>query len=179
MENQENSGEYQLEPEAHAAVNEKVEQFRELLIKETGRLAAGDLLQPRHLHDAYRNLLRPNSGDAQAIISRTLNENRIIEWVAYVMATVLFVFGLVLLSMGVFGGGDAAYRVVSIVGGSVVELLLLLPLRFAVNSRRHNIAIRMLGILLDRVDDPKKLSTLLRDTFLTVVLGESPPFVLR
>jgi len=89
------------------------------------------------------------------------------------MAAAMFVFGLALLCIGIFADDSATYRVASIVGGSVVELLLLLPLRFAINSRRHNIAIRMLGILLDRVDDPKKLSTLLKDTFLAVVFGNS------
>ncbi|HUT11037.1 MAG TPA: hypothetical protein VMY42_11115 [Thermoguttaceae bacterium] len=173
MENRERSGEYRLEREADAAVHEMVGRFRGLLIRETVELAMGEDLHPRHLEEAYRKLLRPTLGDAQAIISRTLRENRVIESVSYLMAAAMFVFGLALLCIGIFADDSATYRVASIIGGSVVELLLLLPLRFAINSRRHNIAIRMLGILLDRVDDPKKLSTLLKDTFLAVVLGNS------
>ncbi len=171
----EKSGEYQLDPEADAAVDEVVQQFRGLLISETRKLAVGEPLHPQHLEDAYRNLMRPRLGEAQATISQTLRENRVIEFISYGMASVLFLFGLVLLAIGVVGDDAVAFRVASIAGGSVVELLLLLPLRFAMNSRRHNIAIRMLGILLDRVDDPKKLSTLLKDTFLAVVLGKRFP----
>ena len=35
----------------------------------------------------------------------------------------------------------------AICGGSVVEVLILMPFRFAINSRRHNIALRMLGLI--------------------------------
>lgn len=175
MENQGSSGEYRLDPEADAAVDALVREFRGLLIKETNKLAAGESLGPHHLDDAYRNLMRPRFGEAQAIISQTLRENRVIEWVSYGMATVLFIFGLALLSLGVLRDGDTTYRIASIISGSVVELLLLLPFRFAINSRRHNIAIRMLGILLDRVDDPRKLSSLLKDTFLAIVVGKPFP----
>jgi hypothetical protein len=87
------------------------------------------------------------------------------------MAVILFVFGLILLSVGLVNG-DLATRVGCLVGGSVVELLILIPFRFAVNSRRHNIAMRMLGLIINRVDDPKKLAPLLKDTFLAVVLGK-------
>ena len=59
--------------------------------------------------------------------------------------------------------------------GSIVELLILIPFRFAINSRRHNISLRMLGLIINRVDDPKKLAPLLKDTFLSVVL-DKPQF---
>jgi hypothetical protein len=64
--------------------------------------------------------------------------------------------------------------VTGIVGGSVFELLILVPFRFAINSRKHNIAIRMLGILLDKVDDPQKLTAVLKETWLVVVVGKMP-----
>jgi hypothetical protein len=48
-----------------------------------------------------------------------------------------------------------------------------MPFRFVINSRRHNIALRMLGLILNRVDDPKKVAPLLKDTFLAVVLGKA------
>jgi len=112
--------------------------------------------------------------DAQAIISQTLRENRAFEWVSYAMALSLFVLGIILVGVGVFAGKGATYSVTSIVGGAVFELLILVPFRFAVNSRKHNIAIRMLGILLDKVDDPRKLTAVLQDTFLAVVVGKLP-----
>ena len=87
------------------------------------------------------------------------------------MALLFFVAGMVLLGVGVFGSQDVGYRITSLVSGSVVELLLILPFRFAINTRRHNIAIRMLGILIDRTDDPKKLSAILKETFATIVTG--------
>jgi hypothetical protein len=88
------------------------------------------------------------------------------------MAIVLFVFGLVLLGVGV-ANGDVATRMGAFLGGSVVELLILIPFRFAINSRRHNIALRMLGLILNRVHDPKNVAPLLKDTFLAVVLGKA------
>lgn len=90
------------------------------------------------------------------------------------MAVILFVFGLVLLSIGV-AYGDVATRVGCLVSGSIVKLLILVPFRFVINSRRHNIALRMLGLIINRVDDPKKLAPLLKDTFLSVVVG-NPQF---
>ena len=73
------------------------------------------------------------------------------------MAVVLFLFGLVLLSVGV-APGDAATRIGALFGGSIVEILILIPFRFVINSRRHNIALRMLGLILNRVDDPKTVA---------------------
>ena len=90
------------------------------------------------------------------------------------MATLLFVFGLTLLSLGIFDN-DVATRTAALIGGSIAELLIVLPFRVVINSRRQNIALRMLGIIINRVDDPKKLAPLLKDTFLAVVLDTPPP----
>ncbi|MEX0715248.1 MAG: hypothetical protein WD066_01605 [Planctomycetaceae bacterium] len=110
--------------------------------------------------------------DAQAVISQALRENKVVVCVSYGMAVVLFLFGLVLLGMGV-AHHDTGTRIGAFIGGSIVESLILIPFRFAINSRRHNIALRMLGIVLDRVDDPAKAAPLLKETFLAVVLGRT------
>jgi hypothetical protein len=112
--------------------------------------------------------------EAQAVISQALRENRVVEWISYGMALVLFLVGLIVLAAGIVHG-DAGTRLGSFLGGSIMELLIVVPFRFAINSRRHNIALRMLGLVLNRVDDPKRLAPLLRETFLAVVLGNSPP----
>jgi hypothetical protein len=110
--------------------------------------------------------------DAQEVISQALRENRSIEWISYGMALVLFVSGLLLLGFGV-AKDDVATRVGAFVSGSIIELLILIPFRFAINSRRHNIALRMLGLILNRVDDPKSVAPLLKETFVSVVLGKA------
>ena len=168
-----------LESPAKEALDELVDEFREFLLKRAGLRAAGGPISENDVHAAFKQLglFSKDSlqfSDAQAVISQALKENRIVEWVSYVMAVILFVFGLVLLSMGALGG-DVATRVGCLLGGSIVELLILVPFRFAINSRRHNIALRMLGLIINRVDDPKKLASLLKDTFLTVVVG-TPQF---
>jgi len=170
------SDEPQLDERAQRELTRITGELRRLLLDRAGRLAEGRRITADDLDQAYSQLGFPNREleDAQAIITRTLRENRVSEWVAYVMALVLFSLGIVLLLAGVFGSQDVTYRITSIVSGSVVELLLLVPFRWAINCRRHNIAIRMLGILIDRVDDPKKLTTLLKDTFLAVVVGNVP-----
>lgn len=168
-----------LDPSANEAFQQLVAGLREALLAEAQRISVGGRITDDDLYEAYKRLSYPSKdsiqfADAQSVISQALRENRVIEWVSYVMAVILFFFGLVLLSVGLLNG-DVATRVGCLVGGSVVELLILIPFRFAVNSRRHNIAMRMLGLIINRVDDPKKLAPLLRDTFLAVVLG-NPQF---
>lgn len=47
-------------------------------------------------------------------------------------------------------------------GGSIAELVLIVPLRFAFNARRHNFGLYTLGYMLDRVDDPALLADCIR-----------------
>jgi hypothetical protein len=173
MESLQPDDDYQLKAGTEKELARITADFRRLLIREAKRLGGNDF-NPDDLETAYYRLGLPNreTEDAQTIITRTLKENRVNEWVAYGMALTLFLTGIVLLGAGVFGSQDTAYRITSIISGSIVELLLLLPFRFATNCRRHNIAIRMLGILIDRIDDPKKLAAVLKDTFLAVVTGK-------
>ena len=165
-----------LDPSANLAFQQLVADLREALLTEAQRTSVGGRITDDDLMLAYKRLSYPTKdsmqfADAQAVISQALRENRVFEWVSYGMGMILFVFGLILLSIGLVNG-DLATRVGCLVGGSVVELLILIPFRFAVNSRRHNIAMRMLGLIINRVDDPKKLAPLLKDTFLAVVLGK-------
>jgi hypothetical protein len=108
--------------------------------------------------------------DAQAAVTAAFRENRVAEFMAYGMGFVLFAFGVILLGYGAFGPADAAGRVASLVSGSIAHLLLLGPLRFAINARRQNLAIRIFGLLLDRVDSPRLLADLVRR-----LLGEVSP----
>lgn len=166
-----------LDPSSREAFQGLVADLREALLSEAQRTSIGGRITEDDLLLAYKRLSYPTRdslqfADAQAVISQALKENRIIEWVSYVMAVILFVFGLILLSVGAVDN-DVATRVGCLLGGSIVELLILIPFRFAINSRRHNIALRMLGLVINRVDDPKKLAPLLKDTFLSIVLGKA------
>jgi hypothetical protein len=168
-----------LDPSATRAFQDLVSGLREALLSEASRIAAGDKISDEDLRVAYHRLNFPTKdslqfADAQAVISQALRENRVIEWVSYGMAITLFVVGLILLLSGAVSP-NVTTRVGCLIGGSIVELLILVPFRFAINSRRHNIALRMLGLIINRVDDPKKLAPLLKDTFLSVVVG-TPQF---
>jgi hypothetical protein len=171
MAGQGTSEEKLLDPEALRAFQDLVGDLREALLNEAAKLAPDGHITDEHLIAAYKVLSYPSRdslqfADAQAIISQALRENRLIEWVSYVMASVLFGFGLILLSIGTFAG-DVATRSGCLAAGTIVELLILVPFRFAINSRRHNIALRMLGLIINRVNDPKKLAPLLKDTFVS------------
>jgi len=166
-----------LDPLATRALQRFVSDLRDALLVEANRVSNHDRVTDDDLHEAYKRLSFPNQdtlafADAQAVISQALRENKAFEWFSYGMAVVLFLFGLVLLGAGV-ASADAATRIGALCGGAVVEILILIPFRFAINSRRHNIALRMLGLILNRVNDPKKVAPLLKDTFLAVVLGKA------
>jgi hypothetical protein len=168
---------------ATKALREFVSDLREALLVEANRLSSDDHITDDDLLQAYKRLGFPTKdslefADAQIVISQAMRENRLFEWVSHGMAVVLFLFGLVLLAVGA-APGDAATRIGAICGGSIVEILILIPFRFVINSRRHNIALRMLGLILNRVDDPKKVAPLLKDTFLAVVLGKAQFNVVR
>jgi hypothetical protein len=164
-----------LDPAAAKALGEFAADLRTALLAEANSHSAGDRITEDDVERAYKRLMFPERdalrfADAQAVISQALRENRVVEWVSYGMGIVLFVFGLVLFAVGV-AHGDAATRVGAFAGGSIVEMLILIPFRFAINSRKHNIALRMLGLVLNRIDDPKAVAPLLRDTFVAIVLG--------
>lgn len=167
-----------LDAESEQTMSQMLGEVRELLLARARKTSPGSLIGVDDLELAYKDLLNrqggPDSFDAQAIISLSLRENRVFEGLAYAMAVLLFVMGAGLVAAGVFAGSDASYRVSSIVGGSLFQVLLLIPFRFAIQSRKHNIALRMLGILLDRNDDPRKLAEILKNTFFAVVVGRIP-----
>lgn len=163
----------ELDVGAKGPLHELTDEFRDLLLAEASRRAAGGMITAAHIRQAFEHLLDPNlRKDVQAIISRAFRENRAIEWLAYAMSLGLFVLGAGLLAAGVLCGGDVGSRIPMLVGGSVAEVLLLPALRFAINARRHNIAIRMLGLLLDRVGDWKPLKALLEKLLLDLLGGK-------
>jgi len=166
-----------LDSEAARALAQLVGDLRRSLLVEANRTSTENLIREEDLVAAYKRLQFPprsalRFADAQEVISQALRENQIIEWISYGMAVILFVSGLALLGFGV-AHSDIATRTGAFVGGSIIELLILIPFRFAINSRRHNIALRMLGLILNRVDDPKSVAPLLKETFIAVVLGKA------
>lgn len=170
-----------LDPNATIDLQTIIEDFRELLLYHANQKSEGDRITAQNLRDVSEQMKGLNrelrdglraSADAQAVISVALKENKFVEWISYIMALILFAFGLFLLWKGATDS-DVSTRIGTLISGSIIELLILIPFRFAINSRRHNIALRMLGIILDRVTDPKKVAPLLKDTFMGVVLGQA------
>jgi hypothetical protein len=149
---------------------------RKLLLAHASTASVGDTITEDDVRVAWKRLEWPartelGLEDAQGVVSQALHENRIIEWVSYGMAIVLFLCGLGLLCFGVLHDENAT-RFGAFFAGTVIELLILIPFRFAINSRRHNIALRMLGVILHRIEDPKTMAPLLKETFLAVVLDK-------
>ncbi len=177
METKDTSKEKLRDPEALQAFQDLVDGLRESLLAEADKLSSDGHITEDDLLAAYKVLEYPSRdslqfADAQAVISQALRENRLFEWISYGMAIILFLFGLFLLGAGAVAS-DVTTGVGRLAAGSIVEMLILVPFRFAINSRRQNIALRMLGLIINRVDDPKKLAPLLKDTFLSVVLGKT------
>ncbi len=172
----------QLETSGAKALPGLVARFRDDLLREAARVSGGGSISEEELQSAYERISLANRLDdpvaeVQLVVSRALRENRTVERVSYAMAVVLFVFGLVLLSLGV-AHADVGTRVGALFSGSLVELLILIPFRFAINSRRHNIALRMVGYVLSFAHGNRTLAAdLLKDTFAAVVLGKPPAAV--
>ncbi len=147
---------------AHEALDEAVNELTNIVDSKARQFSKADVVTADDIHHALKWLSFPDErfADAQKIVARALDENRRLEWASYGIAVVLFLFGLVLLVIGA-AFGDSAARSGALFSGSIVEMLILMPFRVIVNSRRENIALNMLGIILDRVDDPQKLATLL------------------
>ena len=173
---EQSSGGPPLDRDADEVLLKLVARFRDTLIEQTYERVGAQQTSAADLEETYNQILhshRATRQDVQSIISTAFRENRVIEWVAYGMALTLFSVGIVFLCAGVFGSETA--RISGIVGGTVSELLLLGPLRYASNSRRHNIAIRMLGAVLEKVDDPNAFADLLKEFFSVIVTGKILP----
>lgn len=155
--------------EINAVFEERIADFRKRLTNaaEENYSSSGrkDGPNSEDVEKAYKLLTTPDKRLrplAEESITIAFKENRFIQMAGYGMALVLFGFGIFLLGYSAFGPTDAVGRVASLVGGSSAQILLLIPLRFAVTARRNNLAIRILGYLLDRVDDPRLLAELVR-----------------
>jgi hypothetical protein len=173
-------GQTPLEADANTILEQRVGDFRQRLMATAEELYSasrqGGGITGAHVEAAFRRLTdlatSPRSA-AQQNITTAFPENRFIQIAGFGMALTLFGFSLFLLGYGAFGPTDAIGRVASVVGGSFAQVLLLIPLRFAVNARRNNFAIRILGYLLDRVDDPELLAELIRRLIGEVAPGPS------
>ncbi len=157
---------YQLDGPAQEKLRALLAEIRDRIVSRAAIESAGQSITAEDLDRSYDVFGFPQRGvlDAQSIVSTALEENRRVEWISYGMACALFIVGIIMVFVGMFGT-TTAVQVSGIVAGTIFEILLLFPIRMAVNARRHNIAIRMLGILLDRVHDPKKLSQILAKHF--------------
>jgi mRNA-degrading endonuclease HigB of HigAB toxin-antitoxin module len=160
--------------ESLKAVEEKQRQFNTMLESEIENIARGNVVTPADVERAFRLVTNQAKKDAQADISVALRENRLIEWTGYAMAVILFLLGIFLLIAGIYQDNDAGVKIATIVGGTFVDLFFIIPLRLAINSRRENIQVRLLGVLLDRVNDPKVLAQLLRQLFKELSQSKSP-----
>jgi hypothetical protein len=154
---------YRLDEPANDALDGAMLDFCDRMCLKAQRLAEGPRITANDIEDAYQQLrpLDSDVQDAQAIVAQVLRENRWMERAACVMTFTLFACGIGLLCFAVFGSPDVPVLVAAIAGGSVLEVLLWMPIRLLINSRRHNILIRVFGLTIDRVHDPEKLTALL------------------
>lgn len=166
-----------VERDTDAVLEQRVADFRDRLKTATFQIHyssnRGGEITPEEIEAAYHQLMAPTNhsrSSAQENVTIAFRENWFIQMAGFGMALALFVFGMVMLGYSAFGPTDAVGRIASLVGGSFAEILLLIPLRFAVNARRNNFAIRILGYLLDRVDNPRLLAELIRR-----LIGEVAP----
>jgi len=165
-----------LEPNAAAELQQILDGLRRTIIDKAEQVSAGAAIQSDDLAWAYRVTVEfgeepprwETAKGSQAIISAALRENRICEVISYLLAIAIFAAGLSLVISAGFGDAPLESRIGSLVAGAVLEIVFLVPLRIAVNSRRHNIALRVLGLLIDKVDDPEKLVGLLHPFAQTV-----------
>ena len=161
---------YELDPLARGPLKDILDRFRERLLLEAASVAPGRPIEADALERAFHALIgagRATLEETQSIISSALRENRPGEWIAYGMAVAFFGFGLILIGVATWRDQTAG-----IIGGTIADLICFIPLKFAINIRRHNLAIRVLGKLLDRVKDPKILASILRETFPGVVAND-------
>jgi hypothetical protein len=161
---------FQFDARAEETLSRFVSHFKKLLVDEATKTANGQPVEPDDLEEAYAAItgrqVDKSTVDAQAIISWALRENRTFEGISYAMTFSLLLVGIIVVVAGIFSGVGATYSVSSLVGGILFALLAFIPFKFAVNSHKHTLAIRMLGVLLERVDDPRKLAAVLQDTLL-------------
>ncbi|GEM_PF-7086940 len=125
----------------------------------------GRQLAAEHVQAAHRRIVKSSDksrSQAQRIIALAFKENKYLEIAALLMAAALFLFGIAIIGHGVFASAEAGVRITSLAGGSLLQVLVLFPLRITVKSRQHNFAIRILGLLLERIDKPEVLATLFR-----------------
>jgi hypothetical protein len=168
----------QFDVRAEETLSRFVSHTKKLLVDQARKIADGRPVEPDDLEEAYAAItgrqVDKSIVDSQALITWALRENRTFRVVSYTMALSLVLLGIFVVVAGIFSGVEATYRVSSIVGGILFELLALIPFKIAANSHKHTLAIRMLAALLDRVDDPRKLAAVLHDTLFAVVVGKTP-----
>jgi hypothetical protein len=170
--------ESQLDIRAEETLSRFVSHTKKLLVDEARKIARGQPVEPDDLEEAYAAItgrqVDQSIVDAQSIIASALRENRTFTGVSYAMALSLVLLGIIVVLAGIFSGVGATSRVSSIVGGMLFELMALIPFKIAANSHKHTLAIRMLGAILDRVDDPRKLAGVLDNTLCAFVDGKTP-----
>jgi hypothetical protein len=167
-----------LSPEANAALTSFTQKFEDQLRGLARKLAVAKKsdVTGEDVEAAYDQILNPRRRPrlaARRMIAGAFAENRKVEFLAYAMMIVLFLFGLAAFTYGVFSRTDETGRFAGVLGGSIMQVLLVMPLRLALNARRHNFAIRIFGFLLDRVDDPALLADLIRQLLLAVAPEQS------
>jgi hypothetical protein len=165
-----------LEREAEDTFQQLLAGFRVLLVDTANEIAENTPANREHYEAAYRRLIPPDKrwrDAAQANITKALKDNRVIEVGCYLAALVLFTLGIVLIVYCVFSENVSVERVVGVVAGSVSNVLLYIPMRFAINARKNNIAIRLLGYFLDRVDDPQLMAESVRRLIGEVLPGSA------
>lgn len=142
------------------------------LISEAARHAEGGLITVEHLDLAAKPLLIPEfdrgqfatklkqnvrRSQAKSVVERSIARNRPYELLALGMSVALFMLALFLLLWAAVDAQNTTPVTARLLGGMSCVGLLLIPFRYAVEIRRHNMALQLLGHLLDQTDDDQQL----------------------
>lgn len=153
-----------------------LDSVRQTLLRDALEISDGDSIREDHLYFAAKPLMARDSvgGEfgkrvqknlrrvrAKSVIEKSIRRNRPYELMALVFSVLLFILGLLLILWAALFSEQSLEIVARLVGGVVCGGLLLVPFRYAVEIHRHNVALDLLGHVLDQCDDDVNLAAAL------------------
>jgi hypothetical protein len=166
-----------LDASAARQLKSLLDSIQQTLLRDAVKLSRGDSITEDDLYNAARPLLSPDSEAAEfggrlqknlrrvkakSVIEKSIRRNRPYELMALVCSVLLFLLGLLLILWAVLFSEQSLEVVARLVGGVVCGGLLLVPFRYAVEIHRHNVALDLLGHVLDQCDDESSLAAALQ-----------------
>lgn len=166
-----------LDVEAAKFLEEWVRSLRTTLLS-----AAADVSDGKHIRaddiqqiaqrfdfsDAFRSQVstrlrkRTAQATAKAVIEKSIRRNRPYARLAIGISITLFAVGLFLILRAAIAPQSSLQVVAQLIGGLGCGGMLLVPFRYAVEVSRHNVALDLLGPVLDQTDDGASVASALQ-----------------